>query len=604
MKKAKGTKPQYYEVQAMTDGGDDDMKLTMAKYKAQANYPSGGTSFRQNTAYQGLLNNKWFDLNNGFSSDGTGQVSIAEAIRLCQLAYFNHGVIGHVIDVMQEFTINKLDFLCNKKSPKEIMFGWSEAVGLKTFLDQVALEYYRSGNVFIYRFENTLKASKIKDLNKAFSNIFIDGSSKIPIKYTLINPTLVRLVDSGLIHAKQYLVVIPASEANLLLKAFESQPDMFNDMPPEFKTAVESFMGTDKKTRRSSSDLTIRLNPDNVIALHRKKQPYERYAVPFLARALDDIMFKKELRNMDRALARVIGRILIHVKVGNNELIPSPAALQALTDKLNYSSVSTYLVTDGTVEINQYYPNVGEMLDGKKYNAINQDIFWALGINPAAFGDGSGSFSNNFLGIKILIERIKDGRDKILRDFLIPECKRVSTAFNLKSEVIPEIIGADLNDSNESAKVYARLYELGVISPQSMIENVREGRVPTYEEEIDRQKEAEQLRSEGLFLPILNRGGNSPNSGRPTGGENAPQSKMKKTVPVGAVSIRAFGQEEYDKCYKEICGIVKDNLKVKKLDDKQKEILAKMCRDFLVTTPYSEESLKEYLNKFGQDNKV
>ncbi len=590
-KKLKNKEFQTYNVVAHLERDVEEstssVEIARRYAKAKAGVDASGSyTTRQNNAYQNMLSNKYFNFYNGFSPDGSSGQCTTEVIRLCQLAYWNNGTVGNVIDIMQEFSVSNIDFISNKKASRDAMLGWAAAIRLKGFCDQLALEYYRSGNVIIYRFEGKIKSSALER-----TGVKINPTDKIPLRYTLINPALVSLARTGFVDSVQYSVVIPSAEVTLMLKEFDINADRFETLPPEFKDA---FNGS--KLKRNQ-DLLIKLNPNNIIALYRKKQPYELYALPFLARVLDDIDFKSELRGMDRALARVISRLLVHVKVGKDDLIPTPQSLQELRNLLANPSTSTYLFTDHTVAISQYFPDVAAMLDPKKYEAINQDIQQALGITPAATGGGAGSYSNNFLGIKVLVERIKDGRGKILEDFLIPESQRVAAAFKIKGEIIPEIGGVDLNDEKEWAKIYTRLYELGVFSPESTIESIRENRFPTYQEEVERQREGKELKDEGLFQMNLNRGADSPNVGKPAGTKSPPQTSPQSIGPVGAEVIDPQTDIKITKIIDGMALAIKENGGIQRISEKRRAVLREMAKDYIIRYGDTDKEIKTYLKE-------
>lgn len=566
------------------------IKMAQAHYKAIADCsPSGGTSMRGNAAYRGMELDKYGALQNYI-------ISPKEAIRLSQVVYWRFGMVRHALDTMSEFTIKDLDFHSDKKISREAMTAWSNGIDLKSFLDQVALEYYRSGNVYIYRFESPIKKSPFVNLNNA--DISLTSNVKIPVRYTILDPNIIDFVSSGIVNNQNYQVVIPKSEVQAILQHFKQDPQALGALPSEFQEAIKKYSGGKNGV---TGDLVIVLKPENLIVLHRKKQPYEPCAMPFLAGIFDDLEFRQELRNMDKAVSRVVARILIHVKVGNDKYMPAPAALDAMRNKLANPSTSTYLVTDGTVEVNQYFPDIGAMLDPKKYAAVNSDIITGLGISPAAYGEAGGNFSSNYLGIKVLLERIIDGRDKIMRQFLIPESLRVAKAFKLKNpfEIHPEIIGVDLTNEVDLKKIYTRLYEVGLLSGQSAFEAVRDNKFPTYDEEIVRQSEFKEFKDDGLFVPILNPGGNSPDAGRPSGTPNPTQTQPVKTSPKGskATTLRAFSQDEFLQAKQKGVNHIKDKFKLKKLTEEQTKIIESACAEFLIVNEFSENTFKEFLEK-------
>lgn len=585
--KVKGKVKQEYNPEALLDeASKTDLQLAKEYYKVEANLPVGNTSYRQNVAYRGMTFDKYGALENDF-------ITPKMAMRLAQLVYRRFGIVRHALDTMAEFTVNGIDFLSKKETSRDAMLGWAQGVKLKPFLDQVALEYYRSGNVYIYRFETTVKDSAVRDLTKLFG---IKGSVKIPTKYIVLNPTIVDFVTTSLFNNAYYQVTLPASEVAVMVQHYKDNPDALKELPDEFKQGVQDYLGKDAKR---AGNLVLKLDSANMMVIHRKKQSYEPYAWPFLTGTFDDLEFRQELRNMDKALARVVAKILIHVAVGDADHIPSPAALDAFRNKLSSASTETYLVTDGLVKVNEYYPDVAQMLDPKKYEAVTSDIKAALGISPAAYGDSTGHFGNNILGIKVLIERIIDGRSKILEEFLIPETRRVSQIFNLKSPVKPKILGADLNDEKEWAKIYTRLYEDGVLSPQSVIESIGDGRFPSYDEELQRQPEAKALKDEGLFVSNVNRGGDSQQSGRPSGTENPTQSSPKKTSPKGSkvMALRLFSQEEYDDAISLASSFVKNKFNIKKLNEEQLKVIDGTCKEFLLSQEFNKNDFKKFLNK-------
>jgi hypothetical protein len=582
MKKEKGKK---YTPLLLLDGeANSDVEQASKHYKLAANTSSGNSRTRENVAYRGMQLDKYGALNSEC-------LSPREAIKLSRLVYYRYGVIRHALDTMSEFTISDINFISTKKASKEAIMGWANAIGLKSFLDQVALEYYRSGNVYVYRFESSIKDSAVRNLKELFG---IGGANiKVPTKYMLIDPCLIDYVNTGVFGNILYQLVIPASEVKQYIQSFRDNPSKLTELPEEFNEAIKQYIGN---SRGASSDLVIKINPENLIVLFRKKQPYEAFAMPFLSGVFDDLEFRQELRNMDKALARVIARLLIHVAVGDTENIPSPAALENIRNQLANPSTSTYLITDGSVKISQYFPNIGEMLDPKKYEAVTNDIISALGISPAAYGNDTGSFSGNFLAIKILIERIIDGRSKILNEFLIPEIKRLSRIFKLKVPVEVELVGADLSDEKEWAKIYNRLYELGVFSAQSTIEAVRDKRVPTYEEEVERQVQFQKLKEAGLFKPNLNTGGNSQNSGRPSGTDNPQQSSPKKIS-----EARQYTQEEYIKTSELVQKALKKNCNIKNFSTEQTSIIDNLCKEFLSSNEYDSKNLTVFLNKLYEN---
>lgn len=557
--------------------------------KIQANCAGGGsTSFRNNIAYRGQDLDKYGALTNYI-------ISAQEAIQLSKVVYYRFGLVRNALDTMAEFTVRDVKFHSEKKTSKDILTGWADGIDLKSFLEQVALEYYRSGNCYIYRFESTLKKMPF---NISSADLNPNSNTKIPVRYTLLDPGVVDVTGNGITGVPIYNIIIPASEIQQTIQHFKQDPRAIGQLPAEFREAINGYMG---KGKVKTGNLIIKLDPANLIVINRKKQPYEMYATPFLSGAFEDLEFRQELRNMDKAVSRVVARILIHVKVGNDKFVASPSALNAIQSKLANPSTSTYLITDGTVEINQYFPDIGAMLDPKKYEPVTLDIATALGISPAVYGNATSNFSNNSLSIKVLVERIEDGKNKILRQFLIPEVLRVAKAFKLKNpnEIQPDIIGVDLSNEIEMKKLYTRLYEVGVLSPQSILQAFKDDTLPTYDEELKFQSETVKTRDEGFFEPVLNRGGDSPNSGRPSGVQNPEQTKQINTSPKGSKGtlIKAFSATEFSEAKNVAVNHIKNLLNLKELSGTQLTSVEDACAEFLITNNYSEKEFKNFIEE-------
>ncbi len=69
---------------------------------------------------------------------------------------------------MTEFSVSKLFFQGGTAKSRNFFKNLFESLNITNFLDQFFREYYRSGNVFIYRFEVTATDDDIIRLNKTY----------------------------------------------------------------------------------------------------------------------------------------------------------------------------------------------------------------------------------------------------------------------------------------------------------------------------------------------------------------------------------------------------------------------------------------------------
>jgi hypothetical protein len=153
-------------------------------------------------------------------------------------------------------------------------------------------------------------------------------------------------------------------------------------------------------------------------------------------------------------------------------------------------------------------------------------------------------------------------------------------------------------------RVYSRLIELGVLTPEEGITAIETGRLPLPEESIESQKEFNKLRDEeGLYKPLLNRpqSGSNNETGRPPGSE-APQTTKAPRVPE---SIRASKQKinadlvaknliKFDALTKAVETNLKEKYNRKRLTSEQKEIISNIAE-----TIATNEKPKDWINKIN-----
>ena len=83
-----------------------------------------------------------------YAADG---VHVRDAIELCQKAYANVAVFRNAIDIMSEFANTDLFLEGGTAKSREFFEDWFKKINIWNLKDQYFREYYRSGNVFLYR---------------------------------------------------------------------------------------------------------------------------------------------------------------------------------------------------------------------------------------------------------------------------------------------------------------------------------------------------------------------------------------------------------------------------------------------------------------------
>jgi hypothetical protein len=206
-------------------------------------------------------------------------------------------------------------------------------------------------------------------------------------------------------------------------------------------------------------------------------------------------------------------------------------------------SVGRVLVADYTTKADFVIPDIAGILDPKKYDVVDKDI--QIGLNNILLGVGE-RFSNQVAKAEMFLGRLRRGREAFMNDFLVPEIRRISKELGFKGVPTPVFDEINLKDETNIHRIYSRLVEIGVLTPEEALEAFKTGRLPDAEMSVENQKKFQELKEDGLYEPLTGAGGhpNNPNevkqgkvtvppqmNGRPPG-STGPQT-TKKATPVG-----------------------------------------------------------------------
>ena len=437
------------------------------------------------------------------SSDG---VEIRDAVILCQKAYYNFAVFRNTIDLMTEFSINNIYFEGGTQKSRDFLQAYFDKINLWSIQDRFFREYYRSGNVFVYRFDANFKPEEITRMTQVFGQEDYSRDIKLPIKYSILNPADIILGGNINFSNPLYYKVLSDYELERLK----------NPQTEEDVKILQNFdkVTIDKIKSKNASMITIPLKGEKVSAVFFKKQDYEPFAVPMGYPVLEDINAKAELKKMDMAIARTMQQIVLLVTTGNepDKGGVNPKNLAAIQKIFNNKSVGRVLVADYTTKAEFVIPRIGDLLDPKKYDVIDRDI--TMGLSSVLVGDQK--FANESIKVQVFIERLKQAREVFLNEFLIHEVKRICKTLGFKNYPTPRFEDIDLKDSAAYGRVYNRLIELGILTPEEGLTAIETGRLPNKEDSVKNQVEFKGYKDSGLYEPLIggkNRAGNQ--AGRP-----------------------------------------------------------------------------------------
>mgnify|MGYP003335064646 FL=1 len=122
-------------------------------------------------------------------------LNVRDAVILCQKAYYNFSSFRNVVDLMTEFSCSKVYFTGGNKKARDFLDALFKKINIDNFIDKFFREYYRSGNVFIYRFDYKVNQDDINKITQVFGKEVSIAASKLelPSKYMILNPSDIQI---------------------------------------------------------------------------------------------------------------------------------------------------------------------------------------------------------------------------------------------------------------------------------------------------------------------------------------------------------------------------------------------------------------------------
>ena len=494
----------------------------LTAFEAQAS-----TSTRRNKAADIHRTDRFKNISDGvvpfkytYGVSNKSNLNIRDTVILCQKAYYNFAIFRNTIDMMTEFSSSGIFLRGGSRKSRDFFDALFEKNNLKSFIDKFFREYYRSGNVFIYRFDGKVAKEDIKKMTQTFgasrnSDIFI------PVRYSVLNPADIQ-IQGGLNFANgvYYKVLSDYELVRLRDPQTEEDQEILNNLPEQTRELIRNS---------KASTVLMPLSSDQISAVFYKKQDYEPFSVPMGYPVLEDINWKSEMKKMDMAVARTMQQAILLVTMGTE---PEKGGvnqknLASMQTLFQNESVGRVLIADYTTDAKFVIPNIGNLLGPEKYEVVDRDI--QIGLQNILVGDEK--FANQAIKTDVFLARLSQAREAFLNEFLIPEIKRVSKLMGFKNYPLPYFNEFSLGSDPTKSRVYSRLMELGILTPEEGINALETDKLPDNEESVESQRRLIDLKEDGLYQPIIGGKGDASPTGRPPG-TGTPQ-ETKDISPIG-----------------------------------------------------------------------
>ena len=582
--------------QKNTNLGEISPLMAVANYKE---VKGSDNKVRRNRSSTIERTEKYANITNGlipFNRSTTGSaysasnMDIRDAVILCQKAYYNFAIFRNTIDLMTEFSSSKIYFKNGSQKSRDFFEALFDKINIWSFQDKFFREYYRSGNVFLYRFDTNIKQDDLIKITQTFG-VSKAASFTLPSRYIIINPADIQVAGNiSFVSNRFYKILSDYELERLRTPRTDEDVEVYNALPPEVKDAIS----------KKSNNVVMPLDTGRLVAVFYKKQDYEPFAVPMGYPVLEDINAKAELRKMDMAISRTMQQAILLVTMGAE---PDKGGvnqknLEAMQALFQNESVGRVLIADYTTKAEFVIPQIADILDPKKYEILDKDI--QIGLNNILIG--SEKFANQSIKVQVFIERLKQAREAFINEFLFPEIVRISKNLGFKNYPTPYFEDIDLKDDIQYARIYNRLVELGVLTPEEGLQAIETGRLPDPESSLESQIKYKELRDQGYYTPLI--GGSQPQVGRPTGTSSPQSTKNVSPIGTGQQSKASYSSKKIaenlilaSKLEEHVFDLIKEKFNIKKLSKHQKSISSDITK-MIIANESSEnwiEKAKQYV---------
>ena len=570
-----------------------------------SNLSSTNTTTRINRSSVAAPLNKYSQIRGGLlpyeiSSDG---INVREAIELCQKAYANVPIFRNTIDMMSEFANAELYLEGGNATSRNFFEKLLDRIKIWDLKDQYFREYYRSGNIFLYRIDGKFNL----DDYKKFSQNISEGPSlnKFPLKYIVLNPFEIVAKRSTVFNTKD------GAYAKIL-----SEFDMERLSNPKNDYDKEVFEALDPEVKKQIKDgayfkdgLKINLKNEKISYSFYKKQDYEPFAIPFGYPVLEDINAKLEMKKMDQAIMRTVENVILMITMGAepDKGGINPNNVKAMQKLFQNESVGRVLVSDYTTKADFVIPDINKVVGPGKYEVINKDI--KEGLQNIILNDDK--YNGAEIKARVFLDRLKEAREAFVQDFLQPEIRRIAKDLGFRSYPTVKFKDIDLRDEVQLMRVATRLMELGVVTAEQGMELFNTGRFPLAEELEGAQKKFVAQREKGYFNPIV--GGvpmiddespgeptdpQKPNkgmSGRPEGSKDQFSRENIQATIYEVEALNSLGKEKMLEIYE-----------ADSLNEDQEKMVSKLCESIVCASDKENwtENLISCVNDFSQIEKL
>ena len=388
------------------------------------------------------------------------------SIQACMNAYRHVGIIHNVIDLMGDFASQGIIICHEDKKIQRFYRKWWKTVKGDEVSERFLNILYRIGNVVVKREYARVGRRNQKEMTKGEDSLIEKirvRKLRVPYKFTFLNP-LSFDVKGGVAAAFVGEIALQQTISPEVITELKKPANKFlyDKLPPRVKEAI------DNNTNKFDLDM------ENIDLYYYKKDNWQIWAEPMIQSILDDIAsFEKNKLADLSALDGIISNIRLWT-LGSLEhkILPNPAAINKLRDIIasNVGGGVMDLIWGDDLKFTESNTQAYHFLGEEKYKPVLNSIYAGLGIPQSLTGNiGGASYTNNFVSLKVLIDRLEYGRS-LLNRFWEKQIELVQKSMGFDKPAKLHYSTMISSDENAEKNLFKELASMNIIS----LETVRE----------------------------------------------------------------------------------------------------------------------------------
>jgi len=317
--------------------------------------------------------------------------------------YKTKGGYGTVIDTLTNFASKGFKNDVDNPDIKLFYDTWTREIGFEQTVENIFFDLFRVGMVrtfkLVGKFDPKLKPENFQQVvqKRTNANQFetedslkelmaykdiaaakkIWSKSFVPLKYTILNPTMVD-IKGPLMFDQTETFLKPAAfkEIKAMMKNVSKldpeQRKFIASLPKELKDAIKK-------------DKPVKLPPELVGKCDYRRQDYERFPNPRVMRAFDSMTYKDELLKADISTLDGITNYILKITIGNDaNPVTEQGQLETIARLFDTTSKSFNIVWNHTLDIERItFPEISEILGQDKFKQVNDDLSTSFGVTRA-----------------------------------------------------------------------------------------------------------------------------------------------------------------------------------------------------------------------------